>query len=304
MGQIDEAEKIIAKASMNITPYSVNYYTYGSSDRDMAIVLQTLCLMNKKQQAFAQLKKVSDVLSSKSWLSTQTTAFGLVSVAEFIKKFGGASAMQAVVNVNGKEVNLKCNAAITQIPISFKGANSINYSIENNGKGMLYARLINRGKPPIGEEKEGNENIAVSAVYRDMNGNTIDPSNMEQGSNFMLSVTVKNLGLMGELKNLALINYIPSGWEIHNSRMDGNESAFKNSAYDYQDIKDDKVMTYFDLYTNESKTFNILLNSSYAGKYYLPAINVEAMYDKSVYARTKGQWMRVVKQKQNSVASK
>lgn len=304
IGQIDEAEKLISKASLNITPYQVNYYTYGSSDRDMAIILQTLCLMNKKQQAFAQLKKVSDVLSSKSWLSTQTTAFGLVSVAEFIKKFGGASAMQAVVNVNGKEVSLKGNAAITQVPISFKNATSINYSIANNGKGMLYARLINRGKPPIGEEKEENKNITVSAVYKDMSGNIIDPSNMEQGTNFMVSVTVKNLGLMGELKNLALINYMPSGWEIHNTRMDGNEASMKNSVYDYQDIKDDRVMTYFDLYTNESKTFNILLNSSYAGKYYLPAVNVEAMYDKSVFARTKGQWIKVVKQKQNGVASK
>ena len=304
IGQIDEAGKLIAKASPNISPYSVNYYTYGSSDRDEAIVLQTLCLMNKKQQAFTQLKKVSDFLSSKSWLSTQTTAFGLVSVAEFIKKFSGASAMQAVVNVNGKEVTFKGNSAISQIPISFKNATSINYSIENNGKGMLYARLINRGKPPIGEEKEGNENIMVSAVYKDMSGNVISPAELEQGTNFMLSVTVKNLGLMGELKNLALINYIPSGWEIHNARMDGNESALKNGTYDYQDIKDDKVMTYFDLYTNESKTFNLLLNASYAGKYYLPAINVEAMYDKSVYARTKGQWIKVLKQRNDKVASK
>jgi uncharacterized protein YfaS (alpha-2-macroglobulin family) len=304
IGQVDEAEKLISKASVDVPYYSVNYYTYGSSDRDMAIILQTLCLMNKKQQAFTQLKKVSDYLSSKNWLSTQTTAFGLVSVAEFIKKFGGASAMQATVKVNGKDVTIKGNSAITQIPISFKDASSINYSIVNNGKGMLYARLINRGKPPIGEEVEANENIIVSAMYKDMGGNVIDPTEMQQGTNFMLSVTVKNLGLMGELKNLALINYIPSGWEIHNARMDDNETALKNSNYTYQDIRDDRVNTYFDLYTNETKTFNLLLNSSYAGKYYLPAINVEAMYDKSVFARTKGQWIRVVKQKDDKVAGK
>jgi uncharacterized protein YfaS (alpha-2-macroglobulin family) len=137
-----------------------------------------------------------------------------------------------------------------------------------------------------------------------MSGNVISPAELEQGTNFMLSVTVKNLGLMGELKNLALINYIPSGWEIHNARMDGNESALKNGAYDYQDIKDDKVMTYFDLYTNESKTFNLLLNASYAGKYYLPSINVEAMYDKSVNARTKGQWIKVMKQRNDKVATR
>jgi uncharacterized protein YfaS (alpha-2-macroglobulin family) len=86
--------------------------------------------------------------------------------------------------------------------------------------------------------------------------------------------------------------------------MDDNEAALKNSGYTYQDIRDDRVNTYFDLYTNETKTFNLLLNASYAGKYYLPAINVEAMYDKSVFARTKGQWIKVVKQKDDKVAGK
>jgi uncharacterized protein YfaS (alpha-2-macroglobulin family) len=86
--------------------------------------------------------------------------------------------------------------------------------------------------------------------------------------------------------------------------MDENEAALKNSEYTYQDIKDDKVLTYFDLNTNESKTFNIMLNASYEGRYYLPAINVEAMYDNSIYARTKGQWIKVVKQKEEKVAGK
>src|SRR5690606_40807988 len=66
------------------------------------------------------------------------------------------------------------------------------------------------------------------------------------------------------------------GWEIHNARMDENESALKNSAFTYQDIRDDRVYTYFDLHTNESKTFTLLLNAAYEGKYYLPAVNIES----------------------------
>jgi uncharacterized protein YfaS (alpha-2-macroglobulin family) len=137
-----------------------------------------------------------------------------------------------------------------------------------------------------------------------MSGNIIDPSELVQGTNFMVSVNVKNLGMVGEVKNIALINYIPSGWEIHNARMDDNEAVLKNSSYTYQDIKDDKVLTYFDLNSNESKTFNLMLNASYEGKYYLPALNVEAMYDNSIFARTKGQWIKVVKQKTDGVAGK
>jgi len=304
VGQIDEAEKLIAKASTDVASYRVNYYTYGSSDRDMAIILDALCNMNKKQQAFTQLKKVSSILSSKSWLSTQTTAFGLVSVANFIKKFGGASAMQADVTLNGNPVSLKGNSAIVQVPIDFKGGKGGNFKIVNKGKGMLYARLINRGKPPIGDEVEANENISVSAVYKDLNGTVISVDELGQSSNFMLSVTITNLGLVGEAKNLALMNYIPSGWEIHNARMDENEAALKNSDYTYQDIKDDRVMTYFDLNQNQSKTFNILLNASYEGKFYLPSVNIEAMYDNSIFARTKGQWIKVVKQLDEKVAGK
>src|SRR5690606_21136911 len=64
IGQINEAENLIQKAPANVPLYRVNYYTYGSSDRDLAIVLQTMCLMNKKQEAFSQLKKVAEFLSS------------------------------------------------------------------------------------------------------------------------------------------------------------------------------------------------------------------------------------------------
>ncbi len=302
VGQTDEAEKLIAKANTDVSPYRVNYYTYGSSDRDMAVILDVLTAINKKQQAFVQLKKVSDVLGSKNWLSTQTTAYALVAVADFIKKFGGSSAMQAEVTVNGKAVSLKGKATIAQVPIDFKGNAPGNFSIVNNGKGTLYVRLINRGKPPIGEEVEGNENILATVSYKDMNGNTISPDELMQGTNFMMTVNVKNLGLVGDIKNIALINYVPSGWEIHNARMDDNEAAMKNSPFTYQDIKDDKVLTYFDLNINENKTFNLMLNASYEGKYYLPAINVEAMYDNSIYSRSKGQWIRVVKEKTDGVA--
>jgi uncharacterized protein YfaS (alpha-2-macroglobulin family) len=110
-----------------------------------------------------------------------------------------------------------------------------------------------------------------------------------------MEVVVKNTGLSGNLTNVALLNYIPSGWEIHNSRMDDNEASLNNSTYDYQDIRDDKMMTYFDIGGNETKTFRLKLNAAYVGSYYLPGINVEAMYDHSAYSRKKGMQIQVVR---------
>jgi hypothetical protein len=302
MGQTAEAEALIRKGGTAVEDYHYNYYTYGSSERDQSIVLETYCLLNKKSEAISQLRKVAASLATENWMSTQSTAFCLHSVAMFVKTFGGSTSMQATANVNGASQTLKGNG-ISQVPLSFKGTSN-SFNIQNNGKGNLFVRLINRGKAPIGDEQEASSGLQLSVSYKDMNGNTIQPSELEQGTNFLMSVTVRNVGTAGEVRDLALNCYIPSGWEIHNARMDDNEAAMKNSVFTYQDIKDDKVLTYFDLRSSESKTFNVLLNASYVGQFYLPAITTEAMYDNSVYARTKGQWIKVLKKNQGKVAAK
>jgi uncharacterized protein YfaS (alpha-2-macroglobulin family) len=39
----------------------------------------------------------------------------------------------------------------------------------------------------------------------------------------------------------------------------------------------------------------MLLNATYLGNYYFPGIQSEAMYDSNYLARTKGQWVEIVK---------
>jgi uncharacterized protein YfaS (alpha-2-macroglobulin family) len=65
------------------------------------------------------------------------------------------------------------------------------------------------------------------------------------------------------------------------------------SPFEYQDIRDDRVYTYFGLKAGETKTVEVTVNASYLGKYYLPMVAVEAMYDASLNARVRGQWVQV-----------
>lgn len=291
---LETATKIIDQLPVEIKNYKVDYYTYGSATRDEAIILQTLCLFDKKNQAFNLLKKVAAKLSGNEYLSTQTTAYGLMAVSSFLKKYGSPSALQATILLNEKPVNLVGNTPVNTIKLDYSKSMNGNFKITNSGKGVIYVRLINKGKPAIGEEKEEQENLMSEVVFKSEGGNVLNPSQIKQGTNFMMEVTVKNSGLNGNLKNVALLNYIPSGWEIHNSRMDDNEAFLKNSNFDYMDIRDDKIMTYFDIRGNETKTFRVRLNAAYIGTYYLPGINVEAMYDNSAYSRKKGSWIKVV----------
>jgi uncharacterized protein YfaS (alpha-2-macroglobulin family) len=83
------------------------------------------------------------------------------------------------------------------------------------------------------------------------------------------------------------------GWEIVNTRFT-DFGDFAQNDVTYTDLRDDRANFYFDMKKNETKIFRILLNASYLGRYYLPGIQAEAMYDHDYVVRTKGQWVEVV----------
>jgi uncharacterized protein YfaS (alpha-2-macroglobulin family) len=107
---------------------------------------------------------------------------------------------------------------------------------------------------------------------------------------------IKNTGKRGSYNQMALSQIFPSGWEILNARMMGGEGAFASSASTYQDVRDDRVYTYFNIRENETLTYYVQLNASYLGRYFLPGTFAEAMYDNSITAGVNGKWVEVVNQ--------
>ena len=110
---------------------------------------------------------------------------------------------------------------------------------------MLYARIIAKGTPAMGQEKAGSEGIAMSVKYLSKSGTNVDPSSVAQGSDFTAEVTVSTVSGRGPFRQVALSQIFPSGWEIRNTRFEG--TAAEQSRFTYQDIRDDRVYTYFDL---------------------------------------------------------
>ena len=95
---------------------------------------------------------------------------------------------------------------------------------------------------------------------------------------------------------MALSQIFASGWEILNARLsdtDG-ETKFKSSWMTYQDIRDDRVYTYFNINENETLTYYVQLNATYPGRYFLPPTLSQAMYDNTITASTAGRWIEVV----------
>jgi uncharacterized protein YfaS (alpha-2-macroglobulin family) len=91
-----------------------------------------------------------------------------------------------------------------------------------------------------------------------------------------------------------MVQIFPSGWEIYNERILGTDSIGSIGSYNYRDIRDDRVLTYFNLAAGQTKTFKVRLQAAYRGKFYLPAVSLQAMYEPREQARTKGSWVTVI----------
>jgi uncharacterized protein YfaS (alpha-2-macroglobulin family) len=295
-GQPEAGKKIIENLTMTINPYQEMGYSYGSDLRDKAIILESLILLGEKAKGFELLKEISKQLSNQSyWMSTQTIAFCLKSVGMFVgtEKKGE---LRYEYSYAGKTADNVSTAAVSQVNLPIKGAEQNPIKVTNDTKGTLFVRVVTTGTPARGMEQPEEKNLVMSVSYSDAKGNPVDVSKLTQGTEFFASVSVRNPGLRNTYMNMALSQIFPSGWEINNLRLTDDEGTQPTDRGDYQDIRDDRVYTYFNLGTNSTRTFKISLTASYAGKYYLPAVSVEAMYDNTIYGRTKGMDVEVVKE--------
>lgn len=295
-GQVEVAKKLIANLTTAIPKYCEMGYSYGSDDRDEAMILETLTLLDMKAKAAPLVKEVSKALSSGYWMSTQTTAYCLIAVSKFALGSGASTEMRYNVKINSAApIALNTKLPVKQIDMQLKGATAGNLSVTNNGTGILFARVILEGIPETGDQTAIDNDLKVTVNYTTMHGKTIDVTKLEQGSDFIAEVQITNPGVRGEYLQMALSQIFPSGWEIHNTRMDDAESVIKSDYPTYQDIRDDRVYTYFNISPNKTKTFRIVLNAAYIGRYYLPTIYCEAMYDNTINSRKPGKWVEVVK---------
>ncbi|MEZ4945007.1 MAG: MG2 domain-containing protein [Cyclobacteriaceae bacterium] len=294
-GQPEAGKSLIANVSTKVSPYQEMAYTYGSDLRDKAIILETLLMLGEKTKGFELLKEISTELSnSNSWMSTQTLSWCLKAVGSFASSEQKGN-IKFTYTFNGKEVSASTELPIAQIELPIDQTNSGSLQFANTSGGSLYVSVIQGGVPARGAEEDEESNLKMAISYADTKGNPIDPVQLEQSQEFVATVTVANPGLRGAYKNLALNQIFPSGWEINNLRLEEVEDRLSGDIPTYQDIRDDRVYTYFDLGPNQRKTFKVLLTASYAGSYYLPAVSCEAMYDRAVYTRKKGKVVEVLK---------
>jgi uncharacterized protein YfaS (alpha-2-macroglobulin family) len=294
-GKSEIANKLVKELTTEVKNYDKHSYTYGSAKRDQAMIMETMVLMKNRKVALKLLKEISKEMTSNHWMSTQTTAYCLLAAGKFVgdNKVNPEFSYEIVMNGKSQKVNSNTKP-IVKHQLKVNGIASGTVSVKNIGSTPLFINISLTGTPMVGNETKYQSDLDMTVRYLDMAGNEINPTKIEQGTDFMAEVTIAHPGIRGHYQEMALNQIFPSGWEIRNIRMDEIETVKVKDKPRYQDIRDDRVYSYFNIRRNKRRTFRVLLNAAYQGKFYLPGVKCEAMYDNTIQSILPGKWVEVV----------
>ena len=289
---LDEVAGRLVSAGEDVPDYPAPGWSMGSRLRDRAILLDALVRLDRRGEAAGLATEISNELYSDEWHSTHTVAYALFAMARFHGLDRAPDGFTFERTAGGDRV-----AAAPSLPVFTEDLPALaeeggRLSVANTSDRALFASLVTRGAPAPGDETATSSGLAVGVTYMDPDGGSVDVAEIEQGSDLVATVTVRNVSGR-DARDLALEYRAPSGWEIHNARLDWGEGP-ADDRIEHQDVRDDRVLTYFSLDADEELTLSMRFNAAYLGEFYLPTVNVEAMYDASAYARAKGMWVRVV----------
>lgn len=289
-GRRNEARSILTSLQTTVAEYVELSGTFGSTLRDKARILEAAVLLREDSIAADLALDISKQLSEHKTSSTQTIAYSLLAMTKYgiDKETNEPIEIEYEWNKEGQErVTTNYPILMQSIPLSDEVRGTL--VLRNLTDKRLYPRIISRGIPAPGDEKNKSESIEIKVSYLNDTNDYLYVGNMPSGTDITAKVVVTNL-TNRKLEELVLSHLVPSGWEIRNTRLSGGSSE---SESDYRDIRDDRIFTYFDLNSKQKKTFIVLANASYAGKFYLPAVSCEAMYDVQINAVQKGRWISI-----------
>ena len=304
-GAGDKVQNLVDNIGQEVEEYQEFGHTYGSSYRDMGIILRCLVLLERKEDAALLAKSIAAYLSDRRWYSTQTIGQMLLGIGNYFE-YTGISA--------GQDITI--TGALTlpygQI-VDFEEHDKFSFYI-NEGYGeslqlsisseqdipVLYATLTANGVPLFDESEEKNNNLSLSIDWYDEDGENVDITTVEQGDTFYGVYQVSNTSVVPYIEEIALVQLLPSGWEIENLRLSNgllpewsNEKNLGNE--DYLDIRDDRIMWFFDLDNTRSMDFVVKVNAITSGEYTLPGARCEAMYNNDFVATKEYQKVKVIK---------
>ncbi|WNG45620.1 hypothetical protein F0U60_17070 [Archangium minus] len=278
-----------------------NSWSFYSDRRRRGFMLSTFQDLFGDDAAGEPLaQRVAEALKQErsSYYTTQELVWGITGLG---KRVAGAASKfaPAVLTADGKEVatreGVKQRASDRTWALARASERKgLTLKVPEKGEGKLYLVLASEGVRSDGQYRTGGEGLSLERRYRNLAGDVLDVQGGSVGLADLVYVEVKIKNTSRErIQNIALVDRLPAGWEIENARLGrGGAVEWVSSedpwSADYVNIRDDRMEVFGSLEAGETKTVVYAVRAVTSGKFTLPPVEAEAMYDPRIWAREAG----------------
>jgi uncharacterized protein YfaS (alpha-2-macroglobulin family) len=288
-GQWNEAKLLVKETSRR--PENRNYFSDNKTIT--ALQMEFAWLNDDAAQQRKLSQEISEWINSSQYLNTYETAALLYAITPYFIKNQPKEAVKGTwaAGATNKSFEFRTGAEQYEIPLNEKELKISNLQEKSPLNGSVVIEKI----LPYESDASYSENLELVLRYFDEEGKHLDVSKIKQGTDVYVEIELSKSATQSNNENFSLTFFIPSGWEFYNPRVNPNstENTY-NSSIDFQDFRDDKLLTYFNLKQNNSLKIQFRFNAAFPGKYYFGAAEAVHMYQNNIKARTQGFWVEVV----------
>jgi len=294
-GYDSKAKEYISRAEKPNDNQNVNdYYDYsfGTNARDNAIKVDILAQIGDKKGMEDYYFEMVDILNASNWVSTQTKGYAFQAIYKY---YGKSLKSRENITYTLSGVKLSNNKISQSQNLSRKidlPKENSQITLTNTSKSTIYIQHTQRYIDDNLLLIADNSGIQMMIDFFNNSAQSPDISTVKAGDDIIISVQVQNLSPIKN-KDLALNLKMPSGYELLNPRIYSTEVTANKQPFNFQDFRDDRVYTFFDLNGNEKKSFTFKAKAAYKGDFYWPAISCENMYRGDIFARSEARRVKV-----------
>ncbi len=271
----------------------------GSGVRDRAILINTLLAVDPEDARLPDLvRQLSDAGKNKGWRSTQDVAFSVMAIGRYLRQTRGQVKYDlAEVLLNGKVIasseagnpliwttDTTMNPALpgTKLQIRVAGPDAACAHVA-----WLQTGVKSTPPPPA------DSGLMVRRRYLDEHGKPLEANRVHSGDLVQVELSIQSAT---PLEHVVIDDLLPAGLEIENPRLEGNAAglgvkpAHKAVAGDgaeespafvaaRADMRDDRLILVGTLARAGTGTYLYTARAVTPGKYVLPPVKGECMYD-------------------------
>jgi uncharacterized protein YfaS (alpha-2-macroglobulin family) len=274
---------------------------FNSPNRNAALLLSAwLDIDPKNEDVFKLVQTLGKAKINGYWGTTQDNAMALMALGKYARRVKQESPdFKAMITLPNGTTEAFDQSKDRKWVIERNETGAI--LLTNQGPGNLYYSFESEGVPldlPAYYQKltAKNQGMSVKREWLDDKGNPLDITQLKQNDLLVAKITLDPHGHTYD--NVAIEDLLPAGLEIENPNLDTTQSlpwlTEKSNWCVRRDIRDDRILLFTRPFSGTS-TFYYLARAVTPGKYLVPPVSAECMYEPDVRSVTSQAEMTITK---------